>query len=646
MNVLFIVETPNKAKRIRELFPEFAVFATLGHFIDLIPEGMGTRLPEHTIQYAVVDGKQQVLAKLRAAAKTADVIYVATNPDDEGEAIAAQVFNALDKPHDQKVQRITPIAITQAAIQTALIHPRDIDWSLVRAYEARRVVDRYIGHCVSAEVTNKFTPLGFTSFMTSGRVQSIALQLIVERQTAIDAFVPTETFGITASIDIATKKLTAHWKPEVGEGELIKNIHDTETVLTRSQSLKLVDTHTKTQHIAPPQPLNTCRYLSLAANTLNLTVKQAMDAAQTLYEQGLITYHRTNSTQLSTEFAVTVREFAERYALPLPEIKPEEKTQSSVRNDAHIGECLRVIDIDATEPFAIKQDEVLNAIYRKIWLSTLESQLAFGENKETHFTFDNNHQDQFVAIETTTPFLDWREADILFELEKNRETALKIFDADTTELHRGESVHISTLQINTHSAESPTPYTESRLIEKLDALGIGSPSIYTETLERIIGKQYVSRCENTLQLHPTAIGIALINTLKKHFSFMDYHYATKIETAFSDIAHNRTSYSAVVNAAWLHLEHEITAFKCVPLTPSVKQQIAFLSDRIIQPAHKNISPMKTRTENHNPCSTVDKCPTCQKGNLRVTQFTQGEHIGKYFVGCSIFPTCNYFQLVQ
>jgi len=646
MNVLFIVETPNKAKRIRELFPEFVVFATLGHFIDLIPEGMGTRLPEHTIQYAVVDGKQQVLAKLRAAAKNADVIYVATNPDDEGEAIAAQVFNALDKPHDQKVQRITPIAITHSAIQTALLHKREIDWSQVRAYEARRVVNRYIGHCVSAEVTNKFTPLGFTSFMTSGRVQSIALQLIVERQTAIDAFVPTETFGITASIDIATKKLTAHWKPEVGEGELIKNIHDAETVLTRTQSLKLVDTHTKTHHIAPPKPLNTCRYLSLAANTLNLTVKQTMDAAQTLYEQGLITYHRTNSTQLSTEFAVTVREFAERYALPLLEIKPEEKTQSSVRNDAHVGECLRVTDIDAMEPFAIKQDEVLNAIYRKIWLSTLESQLAFGENKETHCTFENNHQDQFVATETTAELLDWCEADKLFSLERSRDTTQKIIDIDTTELHQGESVHISAIQINTHSAESPTTYTELRLIEKLDALGIGSPSIYTETLERIIGKQYVSRCENTLQLRPTAIGIALIDTLAKHFSFMDYHYATNIETAFSNIAHNRTSYAAVVNAAWLHLEHEIAAFKCAPLTPSVKQQIEFLSDRVMKPAHRNITPVKTHTEKHNPCSTVDKCPTCQKGNLRVTQFTQGEHIGKYFVGCSIFPTCNYFQLVQ
>lgn len=641
MNVLLIVETPNKAKTLRNLFPEFTVFATLGLFIDLTPEGMGTRQPEHIINYAIVDGKQRVLSSLRSAAKVADIIYVATNPDREGEALAAHVVNALDKPHDQKVQRITPVEITRNAFQNAIANKRSIDWSLVRAYEAQRVVERYIGRLVSSELTPKFASFGLNSYMTSGRLQSIALKLIVERENEIALFKSTEHYGITASVNIAGIKYEAHWKPEKSNGKLITNINDVQDIATRTQTLRLVETKITSHQIAPPQPLTTSRYLRLMSDTLNLTVKQSMDAAQTLYERGLITYHRTDSINISSEFVLTVQGFAQSDSLPLAT-----KKHQTENNNTDRAECLRVTNIYPVESTIISANEhLLHAVYHRIWLATLESQLEDGEDNETFLIFENNYNDKFVINKTTIKLLGWREAKKHFSHVTKSENVIDAFTTANDETFKNELLHVSAIKINTEKTELPTPYTETTLIEKLETLGISRPNTYVDMLERIIAKKYVNRCENSLQLNPQEIGIAKIYTLNNFFSFMDYGYAASIEIDFDNIATSHTTYSAVVSSAWHYLEHEIAAFKITPIPENAKQKIALLTNIPIRPTHKNNTTVAFQPVN-NICTPNEKCPHCQKGNLRVTQFTHGEYIGKSFVGCSVFPDCHYFQMVQ
>jgi DNA topoisomerase-1 len=648
MNVLLIVETPNKAKTLRKLFPEFTVFATLGQFIDLIPEGMGTRLPDHLIQYTVVDGKQQVLSQLRSAATVADIIYVATNPDREGEAIAAHVLNALDKPHDQKVQRIVTAEITRRAIEQAIANKRAIDWPMVRAYEAQRVVERYIGYCVSSELTHKFMPLVLNSYMTSGRVQSVALKLMVDRQNAIDSFVPTDNYGISATVDIAGISCEAQWQPTLNniQADPSKDAHD---ILANTHSLCVVKTETHAHRITPPQPLTTISYIRLISDALKLTTKQAMDAAQKLYELGLITYNCTHSQYVSPEFLSSLHEFAKNNQLSLPAKKIQ--TETPITNNTHGHECIRVTDISLLALNAISADDyLLQAVYQCIWIATLEAQLADGEDNETRIVFENDNKNQFVANITNSESLGWREAENLFRHLRGAENTPNTYSADVFELNQGESLKPIALNIKPHNSEAPKPYTEIALIEKLAELGIGESKIYANTIERIIAKQYVNRSNTSLQLVPELKGIAVINTLDKQFSFMAYTYAASLEAAFDMIATGETTYAAVVGAAWHSLEHEIAQFTVASVPYPANHILAWLSHIQTKPLQKITSIHKSAanitTDNHVPCAPNNTCPHCQKGSLRVTQFTQGEHIGKSFVGCSIFPSCQYFQMVQ
>jgi DNA topoisomerase-1 len=174
--------------------------ATVGHFKDLPRDSMGVEPPAHQPQWIVSEGKHTFITKLRAAAKNADLIYVATDPDREGEAIAAHVVNTLGKSHISKISRITYTEISRKAIEQAIQDKRSVDWSLVRAQEARRVLDRYVGYLVSPELTKKFKASGIDTFLSAGRVQSVAVKLIVERQREIDNFTPTKHFGVVVSL--------------------------------------------------------------------------------------------------------------------------------------------------------------------------------------------------------------------------------------------------------------------------------------------------------------------------------------------------------------------------------------------------------------------------------------------------------------
>lgn len=661
MKVLLVVESPIKAKKFRGYFPHFDVIATVGHFKDLPKKEFGVEPPLHQPQWQVMEGKQQVVSKLKAAAKTADIIYVATDPDREGEAIAGHVVNTLGKAFLNKVARITYSEISKPALEKAIAAKRAVDWPLVRAQEARRVLDRYVGYLVSPELTRKLEKEGVTNALSAGRVQSIALKLIVERKEEIDTFKPIKHYGIRARLIKAGIEFDALWKPQNPTGQLVTELGEAKAVIGRTNTLKLISLDRTPKKVSAPKPLITSSYVRLMAGVLKLTTKQSMEAAQKLFEQGLITYHRTDSPIMSEDFIVTARDFATRHKLPIPTAAKQFKASAN----AQAGhECLRVTDINLINARAAGvEDSLLQSVYRMVWMISLESQLADGEDTITAATFENQSKDSFITKTLSRKTLGWRQASVNFtqSLEaKEATTALDIdkeSDEDTTvaslpELHINDSLTPLSVDLLTKQTEPPSHYTEKTLVEKLDKLGIGRPSTYAQTIERIISVAYVTRHTKTLRLDPTPLGITTMHALNNGFSFMDYAYTATIEKSFDLIADRKAEYLPIIDGAWKSLQEEVNRFKDAPLPIKAKEGVSELTVKqpvsTTAPSNKKTPAAKSTKPDTAPKKSFpgDKCPSCDKGILSAKTIKNGSNLGRAFVGCSQFPHCKFFQWMQ
>lgn len=660
MKTLLIVESPNKAKQIRGYFPGFTVIATVGHFKDLPPKSMGVEPPDHKPEWVVVDGKQKIVSQLCAAAKEADIIYIATDPDREGEAIAAQVANTLGKQAAPKVSRITYSEVSKPAIEQAIQRKRGINWPLVRAQEARRVVDRYVGYLVSSELTKKFKPHGITSYLTAGRVQSVALKLVVERHDDIAKFVSVKHYGLNAILQKADIEFIAQWRPSLKAGELLTDINKANEVKNRTKNLKVIDVKTQPKLIKPPKPLITSSFVRLMAAALKLTTKDAMAAAQTLFERGLITYHRTDSPVMSHEFVATLRDFALRHKLPLPKATREYKAKANAQ-EGH--ECLRVTDVNVTNARAAGIDDgLLQAVYQLVWKITLESQLADAIEEETVVTFTNEHNDVFASRAKATKDLGWRKAAIQFTTSEDAKVATESLNIDEDnhqdelqqkrlpDLAANEIIHLVRLDVITKNTAPPEPYTEKTLVEKLDKLGIGRPSTYASTMERIVSLSYVTRAKN-LRFDPTPKGMSVSRTLDNQFSFMNYGYTAEIESAFDKIALRQAEFVEVVHDAWLSLTQEITVFKGAPLPANVSISKEPSSDKspTAKPPMSSKAKSAATKKTASPiikCAPGQSCPRCKEGVLSAKKIQNGPNIGRAFIGCSKFPACTHFAWMQ
>lgn len=680
--VLMIVESPNKAKKIRGYFPEFNVIATVGHFKDLPPKEFGVSPPLHKPEYIVVEGKEPIISKMTAAAKKADVIYVATDPDREGEAIAAHVVNTLGQAHAKKIARITYDEISKAAIQKAISAKRQVDWPLVRAQEARRVLDRYVGYTVSPVLTDKLRKLGYSEFLSAGRVQSVAVRLVVERAQEIAVFKSITHYGVKARLIKVGVEFDVSWKPDKPAGELVTDISEAQTVIVRTNTLKLINLSQTPRKIAAPKPLITSSYVRLMSAALKLTTKQAMDAAQSLFEQGLITYHRTDSPTMSEDFMVTVRDFAVRHKLPIPDTARQAKAGAH----AQAGhECLRVTDINLVNARAAGVDDaLLQSVYQLIWTITLESQLAAGEDIVTTAQFVNHAQDSFFSKTKSKKFLGWRQAAVLFSQStetKEAATSLESESEDATlaslpDLKINESLTPLSVELETKKTEPPAAYTEKTLVEKLDKLGIGRPSTYAQVIERIIFMNYVTRQAKTLRLDPTPKGCSIVLAMNTHFSFMEYAYTATLEESFDLIAQRKAEYLPVVNQAWESLTQEMKRFEAAALpsdierfkptsvsntdkTPTVRNQTITkkaqpkksptntpLNDKKVGDIKKPVTSDKKHVPPSSKATPGDKCPNCNQGTIEVKKLKSGKNIGRPFMGCSAYPACNFFQWTQ
>lgn len=524
----------------------------MGHVRDLPVKEMGVAVPDFKPQYLPTDRGKEVLSRLAGLVKHADEVFLATDPDREGEAIAWHLQDALKL---KNAKRVTYAEITESAIRAALSAPRSIDMALVAAQEGRRVLDRLCGYLVSGPLSNVAGEK-----LSAGRVQSPAVRLVVEREKEIKAFSSTTHYGAELtfeSVDNITDGwkatfLVRPWLPDSAAGQeclLDKSLAEKAAAL---RSLDVLDCAESESRAAPPVPFTTSTLQQAASSSLKFTPKQTMQLAQRLYEQGAITYHRTDNPNFSQEAVHAIRAYCEAKGWPLVETP---RTWNSKEGAQEAHEAVRPTHIEVEEAGETADEQ---ALYRLIWLRSLACQLA----------------DAVFAVRTLklTATMDGKEA--LFEAKgwtlvspgwkvlQQAEVAEDEGEDDTTNpvpaMKPGTKATALTGTVTTKKTKPASRFTEASLIRELEKRGIGRPSTYAAIIDTISNRQYVTTEKRFLV--PTVLGEKIVSGLCGHFSFIEYDFTRTMEQSLDDIAEGKAEYHAVIASAYDRLSNEVQAF--------------------------------------------------------------------------------------
>jgi DNA topoisomerase-1 len=548
---LVVVESPAKAKTIeRYLGPGYTVLASYGHVRDL-PENPGKNQlgvdVEHDFApvYEVVAGRRKQLAAIQKAAARADLVYLATDLDREGEAIAWHVAEAAGLAPD-RTRRVTFSEITQSAIREAFASPRSIDTNLVDAQQARRVVDRLVGYTLSPLLWRKVR-----AGLSAGRVQSVAVRLVVDREREIRAFVAREYWTLRAtlvgpngaSFDADLVKIDGR-KPEISDGATAER----HAAAIRATRPVVTDTSVKRASRNPAPPFTTSSLQQEASRKLGFSPRRTMNAAQRLYEGvetdegqvGLVTYMRTDSVALSSqamaEAARVIEErFGEAYTTPRGRA-----FKSRIRNAQEAHEAIRPTsfhrDPDAVAKF-LGHDEA--RLYRLIWQRALASQMAAKEQETT--TVDlaaDGYELRATATRTTFDGFSRVYTEGQDDCEEEAECTLP-------PLARGDVTTVRDVASQQHFTEPPPRYTEATLIKALEDHGIGRPSTYAATISTIVDRGYVRIKER--RLYPEPVGEVVTDLLVGHFGeFVDLEFTARMEEELDEVATGRRAWVPVV----------------------------------------------------------------------------------------------------
>ena len=531
---LLILESPGKVKKVQEILGSgWKVAASVGHVRDLPIKEMGVTGPDFKPKYVPTDRGKDVLSRLAGLVKNVEAVYLATDPDREGEAIAWHLQDAL-KLKDAK--RVTYAEITEKAIKTALDAPRSIDMALVAAQEGRRVLDRFCGYMVSGPLSNMAGEK-----LSAGRVQSPAVRLVVEREREIQDFRSTTHYGAELSfenVDNITDGWKATWlvKPWLEDGQeylLDKALAEKAAAL---RSLEVVDCKESESRSAPPAPFTTSSLQQAASNALKFTPKQTMQLAQRLYEQGAITYMRTDSPNLSQDAVDAIRAFCEGQGWPLVE-KPRSWKSKEGAQEAH--EAIRPTHIEVEEAGETADEK---ALYRLIRLRSLASQLedVVYAVRVLQLAADlDGKQALFEAKGRTLLSQGWK------VLTAGDATADDVEDATEPEnpvpaMKPGTRPTALTGTVLTKKTKPAARFTEASLISELEKRGIGRPSTYAAILDTIMSRGYVKTEKRFLT--PTPLGVMVVDSLHGNFSFVEYEFTRIMEQALDDIAAGKADY--------------------------------------------------------------------------------------------------------
>jgi DNA topoisomerase-1 len=555
---LVIVESPAKAKTIEKfLGKDFQVTSSFGHIRDLVKKNFGIdKEKNYQPQYEISADKKKVVTELKKLAKNAATIWLATDEDREGEAIAWHLAEVL-KLNPEKTKRIVFDEITKDAIQYAVSNPRQVDQNLVNAQQARRVLDRLVGFELSPILWRKVKPA-----LSAGRVQSVAVKLLVEREREIQDFKSTSSYKVSALFEVTDKNN----KKARLKAELPKRLKTQKAALEFLEKCKgaeftVLDVVTKPAKKSPAPPFTTSTLQQEASRKLGFSVSQTMRVAQKLYEAGKITYMRTDSVHLSslalnTSKAEITKAYGEKYAKPR-----QFRTKSKAAQEAH--EAIRPTYMNKQTVSGSQQEKKL---YNLIWKRTIASQMAEAELERTTVTIDISTADEnFIAKGEVLIFDGFLKVYIESTDDENDENGKGLLPP----LKAGDILNACCIDATERFSQRPPRYTEASLVKKLEEMGIGRPSTYAPTISTIQNRGYVEKEERpgtprdyivlTLindinndikeetkteitgaeknKLFPTDIGVVVTDFLVKHFSgIMNYNFTAFVEKEFDEIA--------------------------------------------------------------------------------------------------------------
>lgn len=553
---LVIVESPAKVKTIKKfLGSNYVVTASNGHVRDMPKSQMGIDIEnDYEPKYITIRGKGEILAKLRKEVKKADKIYLATDPDREGEAISWHLSKAL-KLEDKKVYRISFNEITKNAVKASLKNPREIDMDLVDAQQARRVLDRIVGY--------KISPLLWAKVkrgLSAGRVQSVALRIIADREEEINAFIPEEYWTLDADLKVKgeRKLLTAKFYGTEKNKMTISSREELDEIMKEVENAEysVADIKKGERTKKAPVPFTTSTLQQEASKALNFATAKTMRIAQQLYEGvdikgsgtvGLITYLRTDSTRISEEADATVREyiregFGEEYVSDGDVKKSSDK---KIIQDAH--EAIRPTDVTRT-PAAVK--EFLSRdqfrLYQLVWKRFIASRMQPARYETTSVKIAAG-QYRFTVAASKIVFEGFRSVYTeAGETKEENNLLLKGLDMDSV-------LTKESLNSKQHFTQPPAHYTEATLVKTLEELGIGRPSTYAPTISTIIARRYVAKENKNLYL--TEIGEVVNNIMKQSFpSIVDVNFTANMESLLDGVAEGKVRWKTIIENFYPDLE--------------------------------------------------------------------------------------------
>jgi DNA topoisomerase-1 len=549
---LVVLESPNKTAKVESLLGAgWKVVASKGHIRDLPPREVGIEESSFELQYEMTDRSRAVVAALKQLATQSEKVYLATDPDREGEAIAWHLKDALGLK-DSQCTRITFNSIDATAVQAAVAATRPIDMDLVHAQEARRALDRLVGYKVSPVLSDS---LG--SGVSAGRVQSPALRLVHDREVAIAKFKPTNHFGVKLSFDDGS--WCAEWvaTPLLQAGQEYVLDRALAEMAASCRSVEVVSSESKVLQESPPPPFNIAGLMKAAGPKLGLSPEQVGQLAQNLFEgqkddkNGHISYHRTDSLNLSEESIAEIRRLAAEKGWPMPN-KPRKFKEKDGAQQGH--EAIRPTHLDVAE---VGSSEEERALYRLIWERAIASQLAAARYSVTTLVLrgcSGGQAFEFKAVGRVLLDAGWRVLASAAELEDDGSDAV---DAGAVpQLAQGQQLQPDKGEVLAKSTRAPARFTKSSLVEELERLGIGRPSTYAGISVGVTAKGYVT--EKGRQLHMTALGTSLIEALVAgEFSFVEYGFTRAFEERLDAISKGEESYYAVVSDAYRDLMGDI-----------------------------------------------------------------------------------------
>jgi DNA topoisomerase-1 len=629
MKKLIIVESPAKIKTLQKFLGSgFSFASSVGHIRDLPQKGFGIDVENNfEPEYALLPEKKEVISQLKKAAKAADIVYLSPDPDREGEAIAWHIAAIL--PPGTKYKRVTFNAITREAVLEALKHPREINQSLVDAQQARRLLDRIVGYKISPILTKRVQGAR-DGGLSAGRVQSVALKLVVDREKEIEAFVPVEYWNISALLGASKKSApfvanlysvdglrvdkTSSEKKEVFT---IPNKQVAETVVARLKkaqyTIAQIEKKEKKRHPVPPFITSTLQ--QEASRHFGFSAVRTMNIAQGLYEgvdlghegtEGLITYMRTDSVRIEPEAIKATRAFIEKeYGKEYLPLEAKQYTSKKSAQDAHEG--IRPTNLQH-HPDKVRQylSEDQYKLYLLIWRRLVASQMNPAIYDTVSCDIDTDQKVTLRATGSTIKFLGFlavyeEKEDLLEGAQKEAEPILP------PDLKEGQSLFLDHVLSEQAFTRPPGRFTEASLVKELEKLGIGRPSTYAAIMNKIQSRDYTTKEKGTLK--PTELGKVIAAMLENSFKMiMDIGFTAAMEDELENIADKQKNWKELISEFWTHF------------IPSVEiaEKEAFVPKEL----------------------TDLDCPKCGRKLQKIWSRR------KYFYGCSGYPDCDFTSAIE